>query len=78
LGVSFDNLGTGFLSSRTEVLTSKTSSDKTFLKNLLPEVGEVASGREFLAVLDVVLYDRPEASGVSGLGQIAGQRGGVL
>jgi hypothetical protein len=54
-------------------LTPKTDYDKTFLKNLLPEVGEVASGMEFLAVLDVMLYHRPEASLVCGLGQIAGQ-----
>jgi hypothetical protein len=47
-------------------------SDKIFLRNLLPEVEEVASGRRLLAVLDVVLYDRPEASGVGGLPQITG------
>ena len=50
-----------------------------FSKKLLPEVGEVASGRGFLPVLfEVVFYYRPEASGVGGLGQIAGQVGGVL
>ncbi len=50
-----------------------------FSKKRLPEVEDAASGRVFLAVLfEVVLYDRPEASGVRGFGQIAGQRGGVL
>jgi hypothetical protein len=53
-------------------MAQKTGSDKIFLKKRLPEVGEVASGRGFLAVLDVVLYDRPEASGVSRLPQITG------
>jgi hypothetical protein len=47
-------------------------------KKLLPEVEIVASGRGFLAVLDVVLYHRPEAPLVGCLGQIAGQVGGVL
>ena len=47
-------------------------------KKRLPEVEEAASGRGFLAVLDVVLYHRPEASGVSRLPQITGQVGGVL
>jgi len=52
---------------------------QNFSKKLLPEVGKVASGRRFLAVLfEVVFDDRPEASGVGGLGQIPGQRGGVL
>ena len=47
-------------------------------KKRLPEVEEAASGRGFLAVLDVVLYHRPEASGVSGLGHVPGQVGGAL
>ena len=75
--VSFGDLGTGFPSSRTGILAPKMDSDKIFLK-ILPEVGEVASGRRLLAVLDVVLYHGPEASGVGGLGQIAGQVGRVL
>ncbi len=49
-----------------------------FSKKSSPEVGEVASGRVFLAVLDVVLYHRPEASGVGRLGQVPGQIGGVF
>jgi hypothetical protein len=50
-----------------------------FSKKRLPEVGKVASGRGFLAVLfGVVLYDRPEASAVGYLGKIAGQVGGVF
>jgi len=53
-------------------------SDKIFLKNSIPEVENVASGMEFLAVLDVMLYHRPEASLVGGLGQVPGQRGRVL
>jgi hypothetical protein len=59
-------------------LASKTSSDKIFLKKRLPEVEKTASGRRLLAVLDVVLYHGPEASGVGRLGQIAGQIGGVF
>jgi hypothetical protein len=42
-----------------------------FSKKRLPEVGEVASGRRFLAVLsEVVLYHGPEASGVGAFGQV--------
>ena len=42
-------------------------------KKRLPEVENVASGRRLLAVLDVVLYDRAEASRVRGFGEVMGQ-----
>jgi len=51
---------------------------QNFSKKLLPEVEDVASERRLLAVSNVVLYHGPEASGVGGLGQIAGQVGRVL